>query len=574
MPELTLDDLDHAGYEEILDLLGDDLDAEPPAEPLRVAVENLAAHAGDTSLPFSYFPLAADWDADELADAAELDEIDLEDVWLAAAASVIAPYDAPDVDVLPADVLDDEDWVAIAAGLLSAGPGTTTSAASLLGSVETQRALDAAQRREAERALALVCDLWQALGVLDADRQLTPLGEWGVPRAVLEAWDDTGESADVEAVAVVTELVKHLWDRDPAAVAPQLWNAAALAAYVGGEDLAPLVAADDGWPAFLERMHDAVHGTPPAAGPAMLRALCAEQAGDVVEQQRWVDRALEADPDRGETLEIAAELAGAAGDARRARDLLRRSEPDPGDSDLATYERFARRAQGAQPRNARCACGSGRKYKLCCGTQVGHPLAARAPWVRLKTLHFLQRPASWDVLVDWAQRMCGVAPDVVDSDVVESAVSDPVVWDCALFDGGLLARFLNVRGPLLPDDERTAVATWRQTRRSAYEVVATRPGVSITLRDLLTGDTARVHERAGSRQVRPGQLLLARVLPVADVRIFGFAVTVPRQHGAALVDVLRGPTEPARLLGLMQQVRRPPQVHTIEDQQIVSATHR
>ncbi len=573
MPEPTLDDIERSGYETVVDLLGDDLDADPPAEPLRAAVQRLASHAHDEELPFGYFLAAAAWADDELDDVAELEDAAFAVVWLSAAASVVEPVGDPDAEVVPADVLDEEDWLAIVTGLLADGPGAVTTPASLLRYLEAQEELTAEEREEVEPGLGLLCSLWQALDVLDDDQRLTPLGEWGVPRALLEAWDETDELPHDEEAAALVESVKALWDDEPASVTTEMWTAAAVAAYVQGENLGATVA-DDGWPAFAERMHMAVAGTPLAAGPSHLRAMCAEHAGDVAEQQRWVDTALAADPQHLWALRMAAELAGAAGDARRARDLLRRTGADRSDRDLATYETFARRPEGPQSRNAPCACGSGRKFKLCCGARVGHPLSERSGWMWAKAMHFLLRPPSAEVLLHWARRMHGVEDDTVDADIVRTAGADPLAWDFALFDGGVLARLLDVRGPLLPEDERDVMASWLDTKRRAYEVVATRPGASITMRDVLTGTTVEVRERTASREARPGELVLARLLPVGDVTVFGFVMAVPRLQRAALVDVLSGSTDVGPLLRWLQQTTQPAQLHNTEGEELVLVTQR
>src|SRR5215204_205475 len=105
---------------------------------------------------------------------------------------------------------------------------------------------------------------------------------------------------------------------------------------------------------------------------------------------------------------------------------------------------------------------------------------------------------------------------------MEAAATDPLVVDAVLFEGGGFADFLEVRGHLLPVDERLLAQQWLVVDRSVFEVTAVRSGESLILRDLRAGDTWEVQERLGSRSLRPGQLICARVVPSGDtVQIFG-----------------------------------------------------
>jgi hypothetical protein len=39
-----------------------------------------------------------------------------------------------------------------------------------------------------ELAFEAVCPIWEAVDAVDADRRLTALGAWGLPRALVRAW--------------------------------------------------------------------------------------------------------------------------------------------------------------------------------------------------------------------------------------------------------------------------------------------------------------------------------------------------------------------------------------------------
>ena len=56
------------------------------------------------------------------------------------------------------------------------------------------------------------------------------------------------------------------------------------------------------------------------------------------------------------------------------------------------------------------------------------------------------------------------------------ALDDPIVLDVVLHEGGWFDRFLDERGPLLPDDELLLMHAWTLVDRTVYEIVATEPG--------------------------------------------------------------------------------------------------
>ncbi len=101
------------------------------------------------------------------------------------------------------------------------------------------------------------------------------------------------------------------------------------------------------------------------------------------------------------------------------------------------------------PRNRPCPCGSGRKHKACCLPRLRHPLPARAPLVYTRIAEYAQRPAN-SSCYDAYLGLC--------ANVVPLLALDP-----AIFEGGLLRRYLDARGHLLPDDERALAEAWRTT---------------------------------------------------------------------------------------------------------------
>ncbi|MGH3930403.1 MAG: hypothetical protein ACRDTF_10555, partial [Pseudonocardiaceae bacterium] len=120
--------------------------------------------------------------------------------------------------------------------------------------------------------------------------------------------------------------------------------------------------------------------------------------------------------------------------------------------------------------------------------------------------------------------------------------------DLAIFEGGLLGRYLDVRGHLLPDDERVLAEAWRTTPLAAYEVVEVRRTVGVTLRRLPDGETVRLRDRSFSTCVQHLDLLLARILHDGEApRMIAFPHRVFPMHRQALLDLLDGGYQPEQL---------------------------
>jgi hypothetical protein len=141
-----------------------------------------------------------EWPYDALWAAADLDDGDLpdddEELWLELAAGIVAPHgDLPvDVDTAAAWAsLEPADWAGAVIELVRgdigqpAGPGTLVDLIARCPEVESEELSDE-DRAVLESAMETVGDLWQALGALDDDRRLTPLGHWGLPEALRRAW--------------------------------------------------------------------------------------------------------------------------------------------------------------------------------------------------------------------------------------------------------------------------------------------------------------------------------------------------------------------------------------------------
>ena len=111
------------------------------------------------------------------------------ELWLRLAAGVVSPVDEPPEDAMEEELsviaLDHEEWLEAIAALARGGPGTPASAEDLAEFV-------AGPEDDDIEVLAgwftTVVELWQMLGAVDDAERLTPLGWWGIPEALLQAW--------------------------------------------------------------------------------------------------------------------------------------------------------------------------------------------------------------------------------------------------------------------------------------------------------------------------------------------------------------------------------------------------
>ena len=133
--------------------------------------------------------------------------------------------------------------------------------------------------------------------------------------------------------------------------------------------------------------------------------------------------------------------------------------------------------------------------------------------------------------------------------------------DAVRFEGGAIEEFVEVRGPLLPDDERLLVD------RSAFEVTGLQRGQGFSVRDLRTGDHHEVRDRAASRELTPGLLICARVVSAGEqMQVFGGIEPIVRHDRDALLELLDRHPDPDELVAFCSRRFAPPTlVNTDQD---------
>ncbi|MDN4516688.1 SEC-C domain-containing protein [Mycolicibacterium austroafricanum] len=295
-----------------------------------------------------------------------------------------------------------------------------------------------------------------------------------------------------------------------------------------------------------------------------LRAVALERMGDIEAAERELLAAESMDTDWPLPLYDLARIASDRGDVERGLALLRRAGADPDDPLLAMLSSFRAEARSDLGRNEPCWCGSGRKYKKCHLGKEQPSLPERVGWLYAKAAQHALMGGWRDLIVelDYERSQYHDAPD---------ETADPLLIDAALFEGGAFEDFLAVRGPLLPEDERSLAEQWLLVDRSLFEVEQVRPGHGVRVRDVRTGDIHEVQERTASRQLTAGQLICTRVLPAGDdtAQFFGGLEPVALHQRDALIALLDEGPDPVDLVAFLSLRFAPPTLTNTEGDPLI-----
>jgi len=182
-------------------------------------------------------------------------------------------------------------------------------------------------------------------------------------------------------------------------------------------------------------------------------------------------------------------------------------------------------------RNDPCPCGSGRKFKRCCGARDGAAPAAPAAFSRADRRRAFDRLVGFatgdEFAVDFAvahtvfwSSLQNEPMDGMDRDVREHATACFLTWvavDVELEVGKtLLDLYLERRGGDLPPGESAFLQRLRDTHVGPYEVLEVRRDEGMRLRDLWSGAEVWVRERRATHQIVRWDLLGARLIEGPD----------------------------------------------------------
>ncbi len=168
-------------------------------------------------------------------------------------------------------------------------------------------------------------------------------------------------------------------------------------------------------------------------------------------------------------------------------------------------------------RNDPCPCGSGKKYKKC-------HLLKQAVAVRFSRD---DRTSALAKLEHWSMDHLGEEDDEAYEElwgeqtaelegqwnVMSESVSDAWFWfDRPLGDGRLVVDLFLAEGTPLSAAERCYLERMRASSMRLYDIQDVRPGLSVTLEDVLDGARVTVREQSFSRSAQRAELVAARII--------------------------------------------------------------
>jgi hypothetical protein len=197
---------------------------------------------------------------------------------------------------------------------------------------------------------------------------------------------------------------------------------------------------------------------------------------------------------------------------------------------------------GKVGRNEPCPCGSGKKYKKCC---LQRDESARLQDRKRANVHELDERlvrhlrayaaerygAKWKTATDRFARAAGGAEPLL--------VQLAAPWSVyvAQIEGErAVDEFLEDEGGTLSPEERAWLEAQQGAALSVWEVTACEPGVSVTARDMLSGESRRILEVRGSHALVARDAVLARVADYDGASYFcGIYPRLLPPHAAARV---------------------------------------
>ena len=207
-------------------------------------------------------------------------------------------------------------------------------------------------------------------------------------------------------------------------------------------------------------------------------------------------------------------------------------------------------------RNSPCPCGSGRKYKHCCGAKGAAAGLAYSRADRERAFDHLsaygrqpefEQDAELAMELFWGGRL-----DDQPDEVRDRLGSDEQIFyfylhwfllDLSIARPGdtIASRFLAAPGVLLTAGQRTWLERMADSSPRAWEVTTVRRDEGLDLKDLWSGETISVRERLATRQLAPLDLLVARVIEGehGDQVLEGPPFQFAPMHAPAILKAMR-----------------------------------
>lgn len=193
-------------------------------------------------------------------------------------------------------------------------------------------------------------------------------------------------------------------------------------------------------------------------------------------------------------------------------------------------------------RNDPCHGGSGRKYKNCHFSIDETGEQRQSPAGRFLDLNTrLARP-----LVAFAHKQFGDAwrrfEEYFDDPMDVAQLSVPwAIYQYQIEGASIFDRYAAMKSAYLSADERAWQKPQHASSLSVWEVVTVDPGVSVTMRDLLTGEERCVSDTTASKTLVARDTALARVVDIEGLSLFSglHPQGLPPREAAHVVQMMR-----------------------------------
>lgn len=195
-------------------------------------------------------------------------------------------------------------------------------------------------------------------------------------------------------------------------------------------------------------------------------------------------------------------------------------------------------------RNDPCSCGSGKKYKHCC---LAHTVSADTFWSSVNSasqeltnllMAFAFERFAADIEDAWEDFHFGVT----DSDYYPGNSMETIFMPYFLYrwrdltepepgdrwqPGTIATSFLREKGRTLTQLQTQLLLFCMRQPITFYDVVQSRPGQGMLLREIFTGREYDVRERAASRTLTAGDILYAQMSPLEGLTTMAFCAPLP-----------------------------------------------
>lgn len=384
-----------------------------------------------------------------------------------------------------------------------------------------------------EKELSLENKMVEALSGLIEEYELEPccIHEFLAVSRALNAWG-AGDLVQIDPVAIAKGL-SH------GAVAQ------ALVSWVFGHDLMPTSVVGEFATQVLESKRA------PLAAVYFLRSIARSLEGKALLAEEDIRKSLLCDSEYEPAKLEWAIYAADRGDISTNISRLKRCESEIAESVARATENFLPKYPPTE-RNAPCPCGSGRKYKACCLLSPKLTSTSALKWLLNRVIDWLARPEQNSRFIEYF----AFIEQLMDEHEAEDHT--PLILDAVLFEGGGFKQYLETKSELLCEPDKELLESLTSSKRALFEVTGVTSGESLTVRNMLSGETVTVTEKLISLDCEVGEYLLGRVFNFwGGPAWFGPGIKVDLMKRQRILDLLQSEYDAFEYLSWMAEVLQP-----------------